>query len=72
MPPFTYLSVHTHCYPQPLMFPFACWGLFKSFVRGVVKGTLTNAVTLNVVLIKPQSTGSVIIVGPNPAYVQRY
>ena len=51
------------------MFPFACWGLFKSFVRGVVKGTLTNAVTLNVVLIKPQSTGSVIIVGPNPSYV---
>ena len=55
-------------YPQPILFPFACWGLFADFVRGVVRGTLPSAVTLQAVLLRPASTGTVDVFGSSYAH----
>lgn len=58
-------------YPQQILFPFACWGLFSDFVRNVVRGTLPSAVTLQAVLLRPRSTGTVEIFGPSTAVSPR-
>ena len=51
---------------QPMLFPFASWGKFAHFVAGLKKGNLPSALTIHIVLLRPRSTGQVMLRSPNP------
>ena len=51
---------------QPLLFPFASWGKFSTFVTGLKQGTLPSALTIHIVLCRPRSMGSVRLSSSSP------
>lgn len=51
---------------QPLLFPFASWGKFHHFVSGLKAGSLPSALSVHVVLLRPESTGSVRLRSASP------